>query len=399
MNTTTQRGAFVSYSRKDGEFALKLAKELRSAGHSVWLDQLDIQTGVRWDDAVEKALYECQIFLIILTPESVSSDNVKDEIGYAIDNGKRIMPVLLEECAIPLRLSRFQYVDFTKIDFSEGLKGAKQLLEALQDELSTLDVTIDPEREPQKTPDGGLIPQEPAHTDNRLQHLSAIMGESDSRHALGETILTLFENAIKGIEFDHPVMTDVVLTKLADVCVTSHNWAHGELSFIGTAGNKMLLQMYKQAEKNIFATVVPEYNEAVWMKPFGEKLLQAHKASQAHQITRVFLFDDRHGFTERHLKLMEAQVKANITVLVYFDKEDPTYDLPAEMLRDFIIIDDGQTIGVTTSIRPTVVESTWYFGREDKIQFFENIKENLMHGSIPFAEIKEWWSKQTAGAR
>ena len=110
MSTAKQCGTFVSYSRKDKEFALEFARELKSAGYSVWLDQLDIPTGARWDDEVETALRECEIFLIILTAASASSENVKDEIGYAIDHGKRIMPVLLEECDIPLRLRRFQYV-------------------------------------------------------------------------------------------------------------------------------------------------------------------------------------------------------------------------------------------------------------------------------------------------
>ena len=129
MNTAKQRWTFISYSRKDKEFALKFARELKSAGYLVWLDQLDIPTGARWDDAVERALRECEIFLIILTTASISSENVKDEIGYAIDHGKRIVPVLLEECEIPLRLRRFQYVDFSEMKFGEGIKRAEQLLE------------------------------------------------------------------------------------------------------------------------------------------------------------------------------------------------------------------------------------------------------------------------------
>lgn len=58
-----QRGAFISYSRRDKDFAVELARELRAAGYLVWLDQLDIPTGARWDDEVEKALREHEIFL------------------------------------------------------------------------------------------------------------------------------------------------------------------------------------------------------------------------------------------------------------------------------------------------------------------------------------------------
>lgn len=150
MNTLKRRGAFISYSRTDKDFALALARELRAASYLVWLDQLDIPTGARWDDEVEKALREHEIFLIILTPASVSSENVKDEIGYAIDHGKRLLPILLKPCDVPLRLRRFQYVDFTKIEFKEGLQRTKQLLEDLLQEQPTPAGTISPAPEGQK---------------------------------------------------------------------------------------------------------------------------------------------------------------------------------------------------------------------------------------------------------
>ena len=131
MTPEKQRHTFISYSRINKEFAVKLAKELKMAGFPVWLDQLDIPAGARWDDEIEKALRECGIFMAILTPASIASENAKDEIGYAIDHGKRIFPVLLEECEIPLRLRRFQYVDFTSMNYDQGARAAKELLAKL----------------------------------------------------------------------------------------------------------------------------------------------------------------------------------------------------------------------------------------------------------------------------
>jgi multiple sugar transport system substrate-binding protein len=126
-----QRKTFLSYSRLNKDFAIRLAKELKSEGFNIWLDQLDIPAGVRWDRELERALKESEIFMIILTPASVDSENVLDEIGYAIDTGKRFLPVLLEKCDVPLRLRRFQYVDFTNKNFDEGVESAKELLRSL----------------------------------------------------------------------------------------------------------------------------------------------------------------------------------------------------------------------------------------------------------------------------
>ena len=134
MTNIKERRTFISYSRTNKDFALKLSKELRTSGFNIWLDLLDIPTGLRWDDEVEKALKSCEIFMVILTPASSASDNVKDEIGYAIDTGKRILPVLLENAQVPLRLRRFQYVDFTLMNFEEGVEIAKKLLTDLINE-------------------------------------------------------------------------------------------------------------------------------------------------------------------------------------------------------------------------------------------------------------------------
>jgi sulfatase modifying factor 1 len=119
---------FISYSRVNSDFALHLAKDLKAAGLDVWLDQLDIPTGARWDDEIQKALDQSAIFLIVLSPESIQSQNVKDEIGYAIDSGKHILPVVIKPCNIPFRLRRFQYVDFTNKSYNDSLAEIKHLL-------------------------------------------------------------------------------------------------------------------------------------------------------------------------------------------------------------------------------------------------------------------------------
>ena len=106
--------AFISYARVDADFAKRLGVQLREAGVDVWLDQLDIAGGERWDRAVERALKNCSTLIVILTPTSVGSENVMDEVGYALQKGIRVIPVLHQPCEIPLRLQRVQYLDFTR---------------------------------------------------------------------------------------------------------------------------------------------------------------------------------------------------------------------------------------------------------------------------------------------
>ena len=122
-----RQAAFISYSREDSEFALRLARDLKAAGAAVWLDQLDIAPGQRWARAVQEALNDCPRMLIILSPASASSTNVDDEVGFALEEGKTVIPVLFRECKIPFRLRPFQYVDF-RGDYDHGLQGLVRVL-------------------------------------------------------------------------------------------------------------------------------------------------------------------------------------------------------------------------------------------------------------------------------
>jgi TPR repeat protein len=119
--TSNELAAFFSYSRDDSSFVVQLAADLKAAGSSVWLDQLDIIPGQRWDRAIEDALKSCPRLIVILSPASVNSTNVMDEVSFALEEQKTVIPVIYRDCAIPFRLRRLQYVDF-KENYSHGLK-------------------------------------------------------------------------------------------------------------------------------------------------------------------------------------------------------------------------------------------------------------------------------------
>jgi TIR domain/BON domain len=125
---------FFSYSREDSDFVLRLAKDLRAAGARVWLDQLDIGPGQRWDSAVEEALHTSPRQVAVLSPAAVSSVNVMDEISFALEENKQVIPVLYRTCEIPFRLRRVQYLDF-RSDYNRGLR---ELLKAVEDPLPSL---------------------------------------------------------------------------------------------------------------------------------------------------------------------------------------------------------------------------------------------------------------------
>ncbi len=58
--------------------------------------------------------------LLILSPSSAKSPNVRNEIAFALDEQKIIIPILYQDCAVPLQLRGIHYVDF-RTDYARGL--------------------------------------------------------------------------------------------------------------------------------------------------------------------------------------------------------------------------------------------------------------------------------------
>ena len=117
----TKQKIFFSYARADGSaFALRLAVDLKQKGFDVWMDQEDIRAGSDWDIEIEKALETCDCLLFIETEKSVVSNNVLDEVYYALEQNKKVIPVISIDSKTPFRLKRLQHIDFTK-DYNTGL--------------------------------------------------------------------------------------------------------------------------------------------------------------------------------------------------------------------------------------------------------------------------------------
>lgn len=100
---------------------MRLAGDLKAEGAAVWLDQLSIEPGSQWDRAIEDALKSASCMLLILSPASAKSKNVMDEVNFALDEDKTLVPVLYQDCEVPWRLRRIQYIDF-RTDYHHALR-------------------------------------------------------------------------------------------------------------------------------------------------------------------------------------------------------------------------------------------------------------------------------------
>ena len=97
---------FISYDSADRATAQKYADALESLGWSVWWDR-EIPLGKAFDQVIEEELTAARCVIVLWSKEAVRSRWVKTEAAAAADR-ERLIPVLIEDVAIPFEFKRIQ---------------------------------------------------------------------------------------------------------------------------------------------------------------------------------------------------------------------------------------------------------------------------------------------------
>lgn len=121
---------FISYSKKDKDFAWKLADDLIEAGHKVWIDR-SLQVGEDWRQTIEKQLAGADEVIVILSRNAIASKWVQHEGSIAYGLRKQMYPVLIEalsEDDLPLWASQFQFHSFLDIEYKKAFQAIHAVL-------------------------------------------------------------------------------------------------------------------------------------------------------------------------------------------------------------------------------------------------------------------------------
>jgi hypothetical protein len=140
MNATQSITVFLCHSSKDKPRVRPLYAQLKRGGFSPWLDEEDILAGEPWEKAITNAVRSSHAVLVCLSKDSVSKAGfLQKEITFALQVAEEqpegsifIIPLRLEDCKVPDRLSRWQWLDY----FEDGAHD--RLLRALRKRASQL---------------------------------------------------------------------------------------------------------------------------------------------------------------------------------------------------------------------------------------------------------------------
>ena len=89
---------FISYAQQDEKLARKIGDSLKQAGLNVWDYRREILPGDLWSDKASEALRDSDAMVVLLTPESTRSQQVRSEIDYALSRDafkNRLIPVIV----------------------------------------------------------------------------------------------------------------------------------------------------------------------------------------------------------------------------------------------------------------------------------------------------------------
>lgn len=111
---------FISYSRKDLNVVEKFVKDLkvRIPKLTYWFDLTGIESGEEFDEKIIKAIDNSAYVLYFLSPNSMNSRWTKEEVMYAKNCGKKVIPVLLNGATLEgwllFHFGRVDCIDLSK---------------------------------------------------------------------------------------------------------------------------------------------------------------------------------------------------------------------------------------------------------------------------------------------
>lgn len=116
-----EQSIFISYSRKDLKHAKRIKGEIEnSTSIRCWMDMDGIESGSQFEETIISAIDNACVVVFLLSENSMKSRWAKDEIRYAFEIGKRIVPVNIDDCTprgwFLFRLSGLDVISYSNKD-------------------------------------------------------------------------------------------------------------------------------------------------------------------------------------------------------------------------------------------------------------------------------------------
>jgi hypothetical protein len=130
---------FLCHSKEDKPIIRNLYSQMTSEGWiDVWLDEIKLLPGQEWDIEIEKAVEQADVVIVCLSNKSVDKEGyIQKELRFVLNIADEkpegtifVVPLRLDDCAVPRRIRAWQYVDY--FPQNNQAWAYKRLIESLQ---------------------------------------------------------------------------------------------------------------------------------------------------------------------------------------------------------------------------------------------------------------------------
>lgn len=127
---------FISYCRRNKEFAELLHQRLIQDGKDVWIDWEDIPPNADWRQEIYEGIQKTNTVVFVLTPDWLASYECNVELEQAVAHNKRLLPIVYKDVQykeVSASLASLNWIFFRETDDFE--KAYQALITALETDL------------------------------------------------------------------------------------------------------------------------------------------------------------------------------------------------------------------------------------------------------------------------
>lgn len=126
---------FISHSSEDRAVADEVCRYLEAQSIECWIAPRDERPGGEWAEGIVEAVETCKLLVVIVSPTSMTSQNVKTEIYMAVKRGRPVIPFRIADVRLwggfEYYLGKIQWIDaFPNVEeyFEDLTQGIRDLV-------------------------------------------------------------------------------------------------------------------------------------------------------------------------------------------------------------------------------------------------------------------------------
>jgi hypothetical protein len=125
---------FVSHSAKDRVYIEIIRGALRGTGARPYVAEEDVTPGAQISEKIRRKIEDCDLFLLLVTQNSLVSSFVNQEVGYALGLEKLLLPIVVGDACPKDLCADIEYIRLDPANPKPAIRAIRALVRSKKDE-------------------------------------------------------------------------------------------------------------------------------------------------------------------------------------------------------------------------------------------------------------------------